>query len=258
MIKTVKITLLASVLLASSLYANKIVGSLEPYATTTIKSEISGLVKKINYHIGDHVEKNELLIQVEDTDYLLEYKMAQANEKLSKINYDFLKADYERYSNLLKSKSITIQTHENRKSSYEQAQLENEISKISIKQAKRKLEKTKITAAYKGVISNRYIEVGDYVTVGDTLLELVENEKLKAVFYILQTDYEIFKVNNEVSLNIPDLKNKKIKGKVSLIAPTITKNNSGYRMEILLDNRDKKLKANFEIELLLEDNKMDK
>lgn len=251
--KIIKITILSSIVFVSSLYANKIVGSLEPYAKTTIKSEITGIIKNINHNTGDEVKKGELLIQIEHTDYLLEYKMAKANEKLSRINYDFLKADFERYNNLLKSKSITTQMHADRKKSYQQAKLQNEISIISTKQANRKLERTGIKAIYEGVISNKFVEIGDYVSSGDTLLELINDKKLNAVFYILQNDYENFKINNEVHLNIPDLNHKKIKGKISLIAPTITENNSGYRMEVLLDNNEKNLKANFEIELLLED-----
>lgn len=251
--KIIKMTILLPLVFISSLYANKIVGSLEPYSKTTIKSETEGIIKKINYKIGNEVEKNILLVKIEDSDYLLEYKMAVANEELSKINYEFLKADFQRYNNLLKSKSITSQMHADKKKLYQQAKLENKISSINTSQIKRKLEKTEITSIYTGVISNKFIEIGDYVTTGDSLLEIVDTKKLNAVFYILQNDYKNFNLKDEVSLNIPDLNNKKLKAKISLIAPTITENNSGYRMEILLDNKNKELKANFEIELLLND-----
>ena len=247
-----QITLLSLLMVNTNLLANKIVGALEPYSTTIIKSQITGVIDTINYSIGDNIQKGDLLIKIDDKDYVLEYKMAKANEKLSKINYDFLKSDFKRYNNLLKSKSITTQVHANKKKSFQLAQLENDISLISSQQAKRKLNKTKINAVYSGVISDKFVEIGDYVSSGDTLLELVNDEKLKAVFYILQEDYGNFEKGNELNLIIPDLKHKKTTGKIHLISPTITGNNNGYRMEVVLDNSNKELKSDFEIELLLE------
>lgn len=251
----IKILVLSILVLSNTLFANKIVGTLEPYSLSIIKSEISGIIKKINPLIGDEVVKNSILIGIDDRDYLLEYKMAQANENLSKINTNFLKDDYLRYKNLLKTKSITSQIHADRKKIFEESKVENLISSIATKQAERKLSKTKIRAPYNAVISNKYVEVGDYINTGDTLLELIDDKRLKAVFYILQEDYVSFEKGVLVNLNIPDLNNKKLKGKVFLIAPTIISDNSGYRMEVILDNKDRKIKADFEIELLVEKNK---
>jgi len=249
--KIIKTTILLSIVLSTSIYANKIVGTLEPYSKTVIKSEITGVVSKINHSISDAVQKDELLLKIDDQDYVLEYEMAKANEELSEVNYNFMQADYKRYNNLLKSKSITTQTHADRKKTFQLAKVEKQISTISTKQAKRKLDKTRIKAPYSGVVSEKFVEVGDYVSNGDTLFELVNNSKLKAVFYILQEDYQDFEKGLKVNMVIPDLEDKELKGKVNLISPTITGTNSGYKMEVILDNLNKELKANFEIELLL-------
>lgn len=241
--------------LSTLLNAEKIVGTIEPYAKTTIKSGISGIITKINYQISDEVKKGELLIQIKETDYLLEYKMAKVKEELAKVNYNFLKKDYERYNNLLKTNAITKQVHANKKKAFEVAGLESQIATIVKEQSKHKLKKTKIKPRYTSVISNKFVEVGNYVKIGDSLLEVVYDRKLKAVFYILQEDLSSLKKGMEVDLVIPDLNNKNLKGKVHLIAPTITSTNTGYKMEVLLDNNDRELKSNFEIELHLSSSK---
>ncbi|MGB0931951.1 MAG: DNA methyltransferase, partial [Chitinophagales bacterium] len=41
----------------------------EEYSKTTIKSEISGVIKKINHNIGDNIKKGELLVKVDEKDY---------------------------------------------------------------------------------------------------------------------------------------------------------------------------------------------
>ena len=249
-----KATILLKMILSSSLSANKIVGILQPSALSTIKSQIAGQVESIKYDIARDVKKNKTLVQINKVDYRLEYSLALENNRLSSSNLNLAKINYSRFTKLYTKKSITAQDYDVSKNTYENAISQNIISKISLKQIKRKLDKTSIRAPYNGVISDRFVEVGDWVDVGDNIVQFINVKKLKAVFYILQHDYADFKTGSNVELIIPTLNNKKIKGEILLIAPSIVSGNPGYKMEILVNNPNNELKSGFNVELQINEN----
>ena len=177
-----KTSILLLMLLGTTLSSNTIVGILQPQAQTTIKSQIAGQIESIKYDIAKDVKKNSTLVQINKIDYRLEYKLALENSRLSSSNYKLAKIDYERFSKLYAKKSITAQAFDVSKNNYENSISKKIISQISLKQVKRKLEKTSIIAPYEGVISDRFVEVGDYVNVGDKIIEFIIVKKLKAIF----------------------------------------------------------------------------
>jgi|GEM_PF-6852036 len=233
----------------SDVYAGKIVGQLEPFARTTLKSQIEGEVQQIFFKTGDALEKGRQVIQIDKTDYTLEYKSALENQNLSRINYDFSKTEYKRYEKLIKTRVVTTQLFDTQKNNYQNFKYKKNLAHIAVAQAKRKIEKTRVKVPYTASISARYVEVGDYVRIGDNLLEIVDLTRIKAVFFILPEDYRSYTLGMEVRLTVPDLNEVGILGTVFSIAPTIIGADPGYRMEVLLDNKNYRLSPDFDVEL---------
>ena len=253
-----KSSILAFLVFASTLSANKIVGILQPSTLSSIKSQIAGQIKSVKYDISKDAKKNVTLVQINEVDYRLEFLLALENNRLSESNYKLAKINYNRFTKLYTKKSITAQSYDVSKNTYENAISQKVISNISLKQIKRKLDKTSIKAPYDGVISDRFVEVGDWVNIGDNIVQFINVKKLKAVFYILQHDYADFKTGSIVELIIPTLNNKKVEGEILLIAPSIVGTNPGYKMEILVNNEKNELKSGFNVELqILENTKKD-
>ena len=113
------------------------------------------------------------------------------------------------------------------------AQIENILDSKKIR------ENFPIYSEFSGTISNKKVELGDYISKGAALFEIANLNKLWILFDVYERDLELVKVGNEVTYRLQSLPSKEFTGKISFIDPIIdpitrvatarleVKNNSG-------------------------------
>lgn len=134
-------------------------GSILANEKAELKPEISGRVIKINFEEGVVVQKNKLLVKINDSDLQAQLKRNEAQELV-------LKNDEYQKSKLLEIKAISQDEYDAAK------------SLLLVNQADRQLllaqiSKTEIHAPFTGKIGLRTISEGNYV-VSNTLIATVE------------------------------------------------------------------------------------
>jgi membrane fusion protein, multidrug efflux system len=69
------------------------------------------------------------------------------------------------------------------------------------------LEKTKLVAPFNGVVSQRYVRLGQYVTTGDKLLRVMGTSPLEVRFTLPGTDISLLKRGDTVTVSAtPDFR----------------------------------------------------
>lgn len=101
------------------------------------------------------------------------------------------------------------------------AQVAEEIAKVRLVEVKQ--QKTEIVAPFSGIIGDIAIKIGDYVSEGDNLTTLTENEVLELNLSIPLERASALRLG--LPVEILDAKGKAVTtGKISFISPTITGN----------------------------------
>lgn len=198
-----------------------LVGTLDAENDVELVSEAQGKVTKIGANVGDYVNKNDVIIYIDD-------EMQKAAYQAANVAYTKAKNDLERFTALNKSKSITDSQLEFARQTYETAEA-NFIS------AKRNLENTHIKSPISGVVSARYFDYGEYIKVGKPVANVVNNNSFKIDINVAESIVFKLKKGDEVSLKVNVYPDHSYKGIINTISDKGNDSHK-YPVEVTLNN----------------------
>ncbi|WP_299003553.1 efflux RND transporter periplasmic adaptor subunit [uncultured Shewanella sp.] len=152
-------------------------GTVNPKYKTQLVTEVAGRIIDIsdNFVSGGIVKKGEVLAHIEPSDYEADLMQAQASlaQALAaldeeKARGEVAKNDWKDYDSKL-APELGLRIPHLKK---EQANVK--YAKASLARAERNLERTIIRAPFDGIIKNRNIDLGQYVSLGTNMGELFD------------------------------------------------------------------------------------
>lgn len=242
-----RITLISILLFSSMAYSanDYVVGQLKPDKSVVIRSEVTGVVDFYSHDNGDIVKIGQELLSISSEDYALNLELAKYELDISKAELNIQEKQLIRYESLLKSKGVSVSDVDSQVRTTNISKSQVNVSKTQYKIAKNTLDKSTPEVPFDGVIIKRSVEVGQFISVGDSLYTIASLEKLKVKFYLLESDFNKFSKGELVNIYIPS-KNEKLKGNVSLLSPALNDGDPGYLVEVTVDNSAGLLNAGME------------
>lgn len=114
-------------------------------------------------------------------------------------------------------------------------------AKVGLELALQRLSDATITAPISGIISQRTAELGGMAAPQAPLFEIVDMDVVKAKVSVIESELGKIKMGDEALISVEALP-EPVKGKVTLISPTLDKMSRTAMVEISIDNSDYKLK----------------
>ncbi|MDR4506071.1 MAG: efflux RND transporter periplasmic adaptor subunit [Candidatus Scalindua sp.] len=262
-------------------------GTVIPWKSIKVSSEISGLLEHLNVDKGDQVTKEMILADVDRHSSFLQveaahtrYNKAVVNKKLVENPYrdDEIKVfrlqvekfeenkkheenAYKRISKLfseghvseeerddadtkyqvalttleIAKKDLEIANDGSRDEEIESAENEVLIAKKNLDIAENNFRKTRIVSVVEGVVSSKYAEEGEFVGIGQKLLEIVVLDPLKITFAVSEQELSYLFIGHEVEVTIPAIR-KNISGKVRFISPVADPKTHLFNIELIVSN----------------------
>jgi membrane fusion protein, multidrug efflux system len=220
-------------------------GTLNADEEVTVSSEVDGIVRKIRVDEGSSVDRGTLLVEINEIDYMLEWKRSDAALRQAQANLANMKAEYQRKEPLYKEELITKQQFDDIFTRVKLAEADLDRAKATLETSKEKLARTKIYSPLLGAVKGKKVSVGDYVRNGTPLLQLIKTNPLKLDFTISEKDAASIKIGQEVSFRVDSYPTKQFKGKVSLLYPNVEEKTRTMQAEALVPNSDHLLKPGF-------------
>ena len=159
---------------------------LEAEAQVQVNARTSNPAVDLLVEEGDKVKKGQILLRLENDRQKNDFDSAKS--LLDKEQIDFL-----RQENLYKDNLISEQEYRNAKFSLSQRQL-------SFEEAQRQFEYTEVRAPIDGTITMRDVKVGDQVSSGGTIFEIIDFESTVAVIHVPEQYLPELKPNMEARL----------------------------------------------------------
>jgi len=149
-------------------------GSVVPRTKTTLVSEVSGVVTSVSekFQVGGFFRKGEVLLTIDDITYQVGSLRAQA--QLESAQAVFIE-EQARSQQAEEEWLLTGKTREQapilalRVPQLKKAQAGVLAAQADLREAKVKLERTKITAPYDAMLTAKQVDIGQYVTMGTSL-----------------------------------------------------------------------------------------
>lgn len=145
------------------------VGRFVAVDTVNVNARVSGYLEKIHFTDGQPVKEGDLLFTIDQRPFKVALDQANANLAQAKANLDFARGDLERARTLLEdrnSTAISKQTFDQRTQAERAAAASVQLQEAAVRGAQLDLGFTEIRASVSGVIGDRRVSVGNYVTGG--------------------------------------------------------------------------------------------
>jgi multidrug efflux system membrane fusion protein len=208
-------------------------GRTAPYRTATLRAEIDARVDKIGAQRGVRVKKGDLIVRLATDDKRLRLKEAQALVKQRELEY--------RAKQKLSKKAYQSQVQ------IAEALTLLESAKTLVKQAQVALDDTMIRAPFAGVLEQRLVEQGDYVSMGDVVAEVIDEDPFLIIGEISELQRQYVKLGRTATAHL--VTGQTVKGKISLIAARADAATRTFNIEIEIPNPKAQIVAGITCEI---------
>jgi len=159
-----------------------------------VRARVSGYLEAVHFTDGQLVKQGDLLFTVDKRPFQNTLDQARANLASASSNQSFAEADLARGQQLVRDKTITDQTFEQRAQAARNARAAVAANEAAVRQAELDIEFTDLRAPIAGRIGDRRVSPGNLVTGGTggntTLLAtIVSSEPIRFEFTFDEASY---------------------------------------------------------------------
>ena len=219
------------------------VGRLVSNREVTLSAQVNGVVDAYHADIGDSVKTGQILVNIDDTDYRLSLKEADANRKIAESRLNLAEKVYERAQTLLPRKVITPDDFDKAEAEYLSAKASMSRIRVLVDIAKERLAKTRIASPFDGLIAERMVEIGQTLGAGQAVMTVTDLSSMRVKIYLSEKDYVQLDNEDPVSVTVEAFPDADIKGRIDRIGIKADERTNTFAVEIRVDNPRLLLKA---------------
>jgi len=199
-----------------------------PLRRAVLAAEVPGTVEAIEVEEGDAVKEGREIARVDTR--ALEQAVAEAEAYFRQAD-----AQHTRAQNLFERRSIT-------KKELLDAITNKDVAEVRLASARLDLEKSKIEAPWSGRVSEKHVEVGDYVLPGQPVVELVEVSRLKVRAPAPASDVPYLEVGAPAVVRVDAFPGETFRGRVVRLAAELDPGARTLDVEVEIPNPNGRLK----------------
>jgi len=200
------------------------VGTIEGLIDPTVAAEVSARVIKVLANPGQRVKKGELIVLLDATDYGLQRSEAQAEVAR-------LQALLSNQGRMVERNQALVQKNFISKNALDDVTTQQAALKEQLAGARSRLDsishtgnKARVVSPIDGVVEKQIVSVGDFVKIGDPLLQIISSKRLRAHLPYPESIAATLQPGLKVRLTTPTASNEVI-STIRELKPLIGANN---------------------------------
>lgn len=159
----------------------EVVGEIRPFDEVEISSEVAGRVQQLFAEVGDRVRKDDLLCRLDPTTFDLSLRQAEAALEAARANLELARKELDRKKDLVSDHTIPQADFDRARAQADLAEAQVREAEAARGLAEHRLKMTGIRAPSPGAVTLRMAAVGQWVDVGQSLLEMATGSRIKVV-----------------------------------------------------------------------------
>lgn len=193
----------------------------------TLRAETEGQVIAVITDEGEEVSKGDNIVSIDVRERRERLSEAEELVKQRKI-------EFEAAQKLMKQGFASDVRLAQAQSAYES-------SLAAMTRARIELEKTTIQAPFDGVLGRRYVDVGDYLRIGDQVSQIVDLDPLEVRVFV--NENEVLQIVEGQSAMLQFSGNERRQGVVTYVAPAADMDSRTFQVNVEVENKENPLPA---------------
>ena len=259
-------------------------GRLMAFRRSELSSGVSGKAEDVLAREGDHVEKGDLLLRLDEALFELNVEKWEARLLDKRIDYaqfimdtstvsppdtawlsrerEALEETRRAYAN----GEIDVAALKTAQRNFDAAQLLSGSRRLDLiaqntglieaelehAGARWELEQTSIHAPFSGVIAKRLVEEGQQVSPGETCFELIDLSRIRVRAAVLESDLGAVGIGHAMRISVTTWPGESFEGRISRVHPSVDEESGTGIVEAVLANPGGRLKPGMFAEVLIE------
>ncbi len=204
------------------------IGTLLAEASATLRAEVPGQILAIHFQEGQQIKEGAKLYSIEAT--VLEAEVNEARANVSRSESALNRAQELREKQLISG------------TDYDSARANYDVDVARLRSSRARLSKTVIRAPFDGFAGLRRINVGDYATVGQELVDVVQLNPLRVDFSVPETLLPKVKPDLAIEVTVDAYPDETFGGAVTAVAPKSDIQGHSLEVRASLPNEELKLR----------------
>jgi RND family efflux transporter MFP subunit len=254
-------------------------GTLAAQEEAEVAAEVTGRVISTPIERGSRVARNATLIQIADTEVAAQAREADANaaqiearlgtasgaafdvERVAEVAnaraaYELTQTEFERTKMLQERQLVSRSEFDQKQAQVEAARRQYEVAKNGAEQqyqalmgararvamARKAVDDTTVRAPFDGIVGERLVSVGDYVTRGTKIASVMRVSPLRLELTVPAQYVSAIAVGSAVSLEVDAMPGETFVGQVRFVSPGLRSDTRALIVEALVANADGRLK----------------
>lgn len=204
----------------------RVTGSIMANEMLELKSEIAGILEKINFKEGQEVRKGQLLFTIRNNDLQAQLQKARARQQLFQ--------DMEnRQRQLLEREAVSQEE-------YDLAVNDLRSAEADIRLLEAQIAKTRVIAPFSGTVGLRFVSEGSYVAPGTSIASMYDLEPAKIDFSVPGKYSGTIKAGDKIRFTT-DNSSKEYRGEIYALEPQIDPATRTLKIRAQSPNQDHSL-----------------
>lgn len=236
-----------------------------PNQTVNVLSRVDGYIAKLHVDKGDWVKANQLLVEIEHTDYVHAVNQAKANLAAARARVAQqdatvrnAKLTLDRMQALIKDQFVSQQDLDNAQvnndaaiAAMESLRAQVKQMEVALAQAETNLTYSYIRSPFSGYVAERNLDPGAYVTSATAgtsttsrgILSLHDIETVRTLIEVVEKDVPLVRMGQKAEIRAEAYPDRVFEGTVTRIVQALNRATRTMTVEIDLPNKDHQLKG---------------
>ncbi|HID82841.1 MAG TPA: efflux RND transporter periplasmic adaptor subunit [Chromatiales bacterium] len=154
-------------------------GTVEAVNQTTVSAQTSGQVVEILYDVDDFVEEGAIIARLQAKEQTAGLKESRANLAEAQARVKQMQQNYDRIKGIYDRKLVARSKLDAASAELNAAKARLSAARAAMTKAEKQVDYTQVRAPYSGIVTERHVELGEYVNVGKPLVTGLSLDQLR-------------------------------------------------------------------------------
>ncbi len=217
-------------------------GTLNPVTLISVGAQVSGRVSKLYVDFNDHVEKGQILLELDDSLFTAQIAQSEGNVRNVQASVELAQANEARIRSLFSQEYVSKQELDQAVQALKSARAQLDTARGQLLRDKTNQSYAVIRSPVSGVVVDRVVDVGQTVAASfqtPTLIKIAQDlSKMQINSSFAEADIGKIKVGQKAKFSVDAFTNRNFEGAVKQLRlnPTVTSNVVTYDVVISVDN----------------------